>query len=284
MTDLIASTRAELLRLRKWPAMWIMLVVWLLLNLTFGYVFPYLTYKTGDTVGPGGEPSQTMLDQMLPAAIPHEFVAGMPLFGGALMLTLGALATGSGYGWGTWKTVFTQGPGRLASFGGTLAALAITVVGTVLVTLVSDFVWSLTLAAIEGQSIVWPGVGDLATSVGGGMLIFGMWAMAGVFVGTLAKGPALAVGLGLVWTLVLENLLRGVGSLLDWLEKITDVFPGTVAGSLAGATGATPVGEPDGTPGVLDVFGGGTATVATLAYIVAFAGLAALLVRRRDLV
>jgi hypothetical protein len=284
MTDLIASTRAELLRLRKWPAMWIMLIVWLLLNLTFGYVFPYLTYKTGDTVGPAGEPAQSMLDQVLPAAIPHEFVAGMPLFGGALMLTLGALATGSGYGWGTWKTVFTQGPGRLSSFGGTLAALASVVVGTVLLTLVSDFVWSLTLAAVEGQSIVWPAFGDLATSVGGGMLIFAMWAMAGVFVGTLAKGPALAVGLGLVWTLVLENLLRGVGSLLDWLEKITDVFPGTVAGSLAGATGATPVGDPDGTPGVLDVFGGGAATVATLAYIVAFAGLAALLVRRRDLV
>jgi hypothetical protein len=283
MTDLIASTRAELLRLRRWPAMWIMLVVWLLLNLTFGYVFPYLTYKTGDTVGPAGQPSQTLLDQVLPAAIPHEFVAGMPLFGGALMLTLGALATGSGYGWGTWKTVFTQGPRRLSAFGGTIVALAITVVGTILATLVSDFVWSLTLAAVEGRSIVWPAVGDLAPAVGGGVLIFVMWIMAGVLVGTIAKGPALAVGLGLVWTLVLENLLRGVGSLMDWLEKITDVFPGTVAGSLAGATGATPVGEPDGTPGVLDVLGAGTATAATLAYIVAFAGLAALLVRRRDL-
>lgn len=31
---------------------------------------------------------------------------------GALMPVLGAVVAGNGYGWGTWKTVFTQGPSR----------------------------------------------------------------------------------------------------------------------------------------------------------------------------
>ena len=34
------------------------------------------------------------------------------MFGGALMMVLGAIIAGNGYGWGTWKTVFTQGPSR----------------------------------------------------------------------------------------------------------------------------------------------------------------------------
>ena len=34
------------------------------------------------------------------------------MFGGALMMVLGAIVAGNGYGWGTWKTVLTQGPSR----------------------------------------------------------------------------------------------------------------------------------------------------------------------------
>ena len=116
----------------------------------------------------------------------------------------------------------------------------------------------------------------MTEAIGAGILIFGMWTMGGVLVGTLARGPALAVGLGLVWTLVLENLLRGVSNLLTWLEPITEAFPGTAAGSLAGAVGATPVGAgDDGTPGVLTVLGGTTAILMVVAYVITFAGIAA---------
>ena len=208
----------------------------------------------------------------------------MPLFGGAIMLILGALAVGSGYGWGTWKTVLTQGPSRVAAFGGTLVALGVFVVGVVLGTLVVDLGASVLLATIEGQPIDFASSGAMAEALGAGLLIFGMWSMAGVLVGTLARGPALAVGLGLVWTLVLENLLRGVSGLLSWLGPITDAFPGTAAGSLAGVVGATPLGSgDDGTPGVLTVLGGPTATWTLIAYLIAFAGIAAALVRQRDL-
>lgn len=281
MSALVASTRAELLRLRKWPAVWIMIGIWTLLNLTFGYVFPYLSSTTGNAAGPI---EGALLAEVLPANVPEALIGGMPLFGGAIMLILGALAVGSGYGWGTWKTVLTQGPGRLAAFGGTLAALGIFVVGVVLSTLVVDLGASVLLATIEDQPLDFASFQALAEAVGGGLLIFGMWSMAGVLVGTVARSPALAVGLGLVWTLVLENLLRGVGGLLSWLEPITDAFPGTAAGSLAGVIGAAPeAGGEDGTPGVLTVLGAGSATLLLVAYVLAFAGIAAALVRQRDL-
>ena len=102
-----------------------------------------------------------------------------------------------------------------------------------------------------------------------------------MFLGTLTRGPALSVGLGLVWTLVVENLLRGAANLLDALTVVTDRLPGTAAGSLAGALGAAAEG-PDATPGVLTVLSGPVAVVLTAAYLVAFLVAAVVLVRRRD--
>ncbi|TDC50865.1 ABC transporter permease [Jiangella ureilytica] len=285
MGGLVASTRAELLRLRKWPAVWVLATVWLLLNLTFAYLFNYIAYATGSSgFSNEGVPPDALLPDLLPAAIPSVLTGGMPMFGGAIMFILGALAAGSGFGWGTWKTVLTQRPRRLPAFGGTLAAVGVAVVGVVAATLVLDVATSTLIAVVEGQSIVWPALGPLAESAAGALLIFGMWAAAGVLVGVLTRSPALAVGLGLVWSLVVENLLRGVGNLLSGIEYVTDVLPGTAAGSLAGALGAGGAGDPDGAPGVLTVLDGGPAALLVAAYLVVFAAVAALLMRHRDVV
>ncbi|HZY28806.1 MAG: ABC transporter permease [Jiangellaceae bacterium] len=283
MNALIASTRAELLRLRKWPAMWVTVGVWLVLNLTFGYLFTYITYTTGDATA-GGEsvPPEQLLADMMPAAVPESLIAGMPMFGGAIMLILGGLAVGSGYGWGAWKTVFTQGPGRLSSFGGTLVALGVIVTGAVVVTFVVDLGVSVLIASVESQPIVWPTVVGSAQAIGAGLLIFGMWTAAGVLVGTLARSPALAVGLGLLWALVVENLLRGVAGMLGPVEAVTDLMPGTAAGSLAGALGVATQDDGNGTPGVLTVLDAVPAGGLLAAYVVVFAGVALAFVRRRD--
>jgi ABC-2 type transport system permease protein len=283
MKALIASTHAELLRLRRWPALWVTLGAFLVLNISFVYVFNYLSYRSGsDSFSTEGIPREQLLAEVMPDAVPTALIQGMPMFGGALMLTLGALAVGSGYGWGTWKTVFTQGPGRLTATGGTLVALLGIVVALVAATFVVDLGIASALATAESRTIVWPAVDDVARAVGGGVLIFAMWMLAGVAVGTLARGPALAVGLGLVWVLAVENLLRGVGSLLDWLQPVTDVLPGTAAGSVAAAVGATPISE-GGTPGVVSTLAGGTAVAVALGYVVAFVVTTGLLVRHRDL-
>jgi ABC-2 type transport system permease protein len=274
------ATRAELRRLLRWPATWVLAGVWLLLNALFGYVFDWISYRTGDATGPSGV--GVRLSSLLPAAIPDRFADGMPMFGGAIVLILGALAVGSGYGWGTWKTVFTQGPSRAASFGGTLVALLVLVAGLVLATVGLDLAISALVAAVEGGSAALPAIGPLATSYGGAMLILGMWAAGGVLLGVLARGPALAVGLGLVWSLVVENLLRGVANALPAIEGVTNRMPGSSAGSVAGALGGADVAD-GGAPGVLHVLSGPVAVGMTAGYLVLFVAVALTLVTRRDL-
>jgi len=281
MSTVIASTRAELLRLRKWPAVWVTLSAWIALTAMFGYLFNYLSYKTGDSSFSNESASTaSLLQDILPGNVPNVLVQGMPMFGGALMMVFGAIVAGNGYGWGTWKTVFTQGPSRTSAMVGSLAALATFVALTVVATLALCFGLSLLVAAVESQAVTWPLAGDLAVSLGAGFLVMDMWALAGFLLGTLARGPALSVGLGLVWALVVENLLRGVGELLGAVEAFTKILPGTSAGSLVGSI--VGVGGADPTPGVLDVLTGPQATAVLASYVVALPLVALAVVRRRD--
>jgi ABC-2 type transport system permease protein len=278
-----ATIRAELTRLGRWPATWVLIGTWLLLNLTFGYLFNYLSYRSGDGSFAAEATGAALLDQMMPDNVPVTMVQGMPMFGGALVLILGALAVGSGYGWGTWKTVFTAGPRRRTVLAGTFGALGILLAGLVAVTFAVDMAAALAVAAAESQAVVWPTLATVAQGLGAALLIGGMWLAAGVLLGTLARGPALAVGLGLVWSLVVENLLRGVAGLLGPLETVTDVLPGTAAGSLAGALGAVTQADPNGTPGVTTVISGTAAALLLGAYLVVFLAASVGLTTRRDI-
>ncbi|WP_336087561.1 ABC transporter permease [Nocardia sp. SSK8] len=280
--DLWASLRAEALRLRRWPTFWIVLGTWVLLNLTFAYLFNYLAYSSGESGAMAdGLPREALLGQLLPAAVPEVFTQGMAMFGGALMLLLGALAVGSGYGWGTWKTVFTQGPGRPAAIGGLLVSLALVVIGLVCVAFAVDLGVSSLIAVTEGQALTMPSLGQSAIGILTGTAILGMWTLAGAFIGAIARGPALAVGLGLVWVLVVENLLRGVANIFGPIETVTDLLPGTAAGSLAGAMRT--VSGP-ATPGVLDILTRGESLGLLAAYAAIFAVGTIWLTSRRDLI
>ncbi|WP_405167609.1 ABC transporter permease [Nocardia sp. NBC_01499] len=279
--DLLASTKAEALRLRKWPAFWIILGTWILLNLTFAYLFNYLAYTSGESGRmSNGLPKDALLHQMLPAAVPEVFTQGMAMFGGALMLVLGALTTGSGYGWGTWKTVFTQGPSRISAVGGVLVSLVVVVVGLVLTAFVVDTEVAALIGATKSQPLVLPSLQQSALGILTGIAILGMWTLAGALIGTIARGPALAVGLGLVWVLVVENLLRGVAGIFSPIAFITDHLPGTAAGSMAGAMRT--VGA--GTPGVLDILSRTESLLMLGIYIAVFVAGTMWLMRRRDLV
>jgi ABC-2 type transport system permease protein len=281
MASIVASTRAELLRLRKWPAVWITIGAWMALTAMFGYLFNYLSYTTGNSsFSNEGATADLLLAEILPANTAHVLVQGMPMFGGALMLVLGALVAGSGYGWGTWKTVFTQGPARRPAVVGSFLALTAFVVTTVLITLALCLALSLLVAAVESQAVVWPPVTDLLVSLGAGLLVMEVWALVGFLLGTLARSPALSIGLGLVWALVVENLLRGVGQLLGPVETVTTFLPGTGAGSLVGSIVGT--GGADPTPGVLSTLSGGQATALLLGYLLVAPVLAGWLIARRD--
>ncbi|MEV0248070.1 ABC transporter permease [Nocardia sp. NPDC050712] len=279
---MIASIRAELVRLRGWPTLWVLIGVWFGLNLTFMYALNYIGYAAGDSSNvTEGQPREELLAQIMPAAVPEEFAGGMVVFGGALMLIFGALATGSGYGWGTWKTVFAQGPSRTSALTGTIVGVLAVVVAVVVGAFVVDLSVATVIAWVESQPIVLPSIGRSLTGIGSGIAILGMWSMLGVLIGIAARGPALAVGLGLVWVLVLENVLRFFGSMLGGAGVMMDYLPGTAAGSLAGSL-RTLGGET--TPGVLNTISGSAAILALAAYLAVFVTASLWLIRRRDVV
>jgi ABC-2 type transport system permease protein len=278
------STRAELLRLRKWPAVWVTVGAWLTMNAMFGYIFDYVTYTSGDSsFSNEGESSADLIAKLLPSGLPDSLAQGMPMFGGAIMMVLGAIIAGNGYGWGTWKTVLTQGPSRTSTLLGSLSATSVFVGGIVVATLVTDYAMSLAIALAESESTALPALGDTAQAVGVAFLVLEMWAMAGYLLGTLARSPAVSVGLGLVWAMVIENLLRGVGSSLSWVDSFTHVLPGTASGSLVGQMIGN-VGGPDDTPGLLDTLSFDRALWTTVAYAVLMPLLTLWLVRRRDVI
>ena len=133
------------------------------------------------------------------------------------------------------------------------------------------------LAAVEDQPVDLPTLGALAQGAGTGLLIAGHVGAAGVLIGMLTRGPALAVGLGLVWALVVENLLRGVADLIGGSAVVTDHLPGTRR-RLAGRR-ARRARRADRTPGVQTILTGGTAVVVLVGYLLVFAAAGLVLVR-----
>ncbi|MQA76783.1 MAG: hypothetical protein GEU88_21245 [Solirubrobacterales bacterium] len=163
-----------------------------------------------------------------------------------------------------------------------MLALTVVMLLVVLATFAVDAAASLLVASVADKPADWPPIGEVITGAGAGWLVVGMWCLAGAFLGTLVRGTALGIGIGLVWALAVENLLRIFGSIVDVVDVVQRFTPGTNAGALAAALGVPVQGQPGGTPGVTDVVGGISAALVLAAYLVVFVSVAAVLVHRRD--
>jgi ABC-2 type transport system permease protein len=262
---------AELLVLRKRAATWILLGIWTLLGIFFAYVIPY-------ALDPEDAPAR--LDQFFPESLVENVIAGFPFFGGVFALMLGVFALGSEYGWDTLKTLFTQRPGRLQVLTAKLAALAIVLVAFVLALFAAGAVTSYVIAQIEGAPVSWPSAWLLVRALAAGWLILAVWAALGVLLGVLTRGTSLAIGVGILYALLIEGLLSNMSA----LEPVTGVFLRANGYSIATALGTPTQDIESSGPGS---FGGpfvdGVQAVAVLAaFIAGFAAISALLLRRRD--
>jgi ABC-2 type transport system permease protein len=283
-SPVLSTAAAELLKLARRPAAWVLLAAAAILNQVFAYVVPYLSYTSGDG---GGMSDGATPEQLLASTLPDQLVAntigGFAVFAGALALVLGALMFGGEYGWGTVKTMLTQRAGRGTVLAGQLTALAVAVLGGVLVLYALGAASSALIAWAEDQAMNWPSLVDLAQGIGYGWLILLTWAVLGAALGVTLRGVALPIGLGVVWVLGVENLVSAMAdSVFDALEPLRDVLPGVNAGSLINTVIVDRPIEP--APGVTDVVGEGRALL-TLAIYLAVAGAIALWTsRRRDVV
>src|SRR5215218_7120355 len=273
------SYRAELLKLRKWPAMWILAAVLLVLSQVFGYLIPYVAYRSGGGSGfAAGETPAQLLADILPGRLVPNTLGGFPIFAGAIALIIGALVAASEYGWGTLKTILAQRPRRRSLLAGKLLSMATAILVLVLTVFAVNALWSWVIAATEGMPADWPSLLDLGRGIGAGWLILGMWSLVGALLGILFRSTSLAVGLGLVWALAVENLVRGFAGVLGFLDAFQRGLPGVNAGSLGAAT----LDQPGGTPGVTAVMSGPQAVVVLGAYVAVLALVAVVALQRQD--
>jgi ABC-2 type transport system permease protein len=279
----LSSYRAEMLKLVKWPAMWVLAAVLIVLAQVFGYLIPYVGYRSGGGSGfAAGQTQAQLLADILPANLIPNTLGGFPLFAGAIAVIIGALATGSEYSWGTLKTILTQRVGRLSVLGGKLFAVTTAVLFLVLVVFGVNSMWTWVIAETVGRPADWPSALDLTGGIAAGWLILGTWSLLGALLGTLFRSTSLAIGLGLVWALAVENLVRGFAGLLDFLDTFQKALPGVNAGSLVASLGAAPLDQAGGTPGVTAVVGGSQAVVVLSVYVVALVLIACVALRRQD--
>ena len=129
--------------------------------------------------------------------------AGFPL-GAALAIVIGAIYVGSEFGWGTVKTMFMQGPGRLTVWTGRVVMFAAFILFMTLILFAVGAASSAIVAAFEGHAIAWPAALDIAKGVGAIWLVFMVNGAIGMALGMVLKQSAAALGAGLVYLLSVE--------------------------------------------------------------------------------
>jgi ABC-2 type transport system permease protein len=274
----MTSITAELLVVRKRSSTWILLGIWSALAVLFAYVIPYVEYLNESG------PRQTSLEQLLPAEFAGNLVGGFPFFGGVFALMLGVLGLGSEYAWGTLKMLFIQREGRLHVFGAKLVALGAVLVPFVLVVFVLGAGVSYLIALREGGAVEWPSAWLLVRAMGAGWLILAVWASLGLLLAAVSRGTSLAIGVGILYALVIEGLISAFADAVSFLQPVTEFFLRANAYSLVKGLGLSVADAASNGPGAFSgpYVATGQALLVLVTYMAGFLALSGLLLRRRD--
>jgi ABC-2 type transport system permease protein len=287
---MLASLGAELLKLRKRPSTWVLGCIWLAVTILFNYTLAYalLSNAPPPTV-PDGTPRaqreqqvafrEEQLEFLYPENLVSNLAPGFANLGAPIALILGALAVGSEYGWTTFKTVLTQRPGRSALFFGKLLALGILLALLVILTFASSAASGYIIAGLENAPAGWPAAGELVRALGAGGLILAVWAALGVLLATLLRSTALSIGIGLVYSLVLETIIFSLPIPNEAFRNAREFFPGQNSTFLADSFSGQPqAGFAPPEPPVE----ASQAALVLIAYAAAFVLIAAFVFRSRD--
>jgi len=270
------SIAAELLVVRKRASTWILLGIWTLLALLFAYIVPYIQHENSTARQP--------LAELLPQHLVGALMGGFPFFGGVFALQLGVLAVGSEYGWGTLKTLFTQRPSRGRIFAAKALALGATLVPFVLVVFAVGALSSYLIALREGADVAWPSLWLLARGLGAGWPILAVWAALGILLAVLSRGTSLAIGVGILYSLVIEGLLSALANEVSLIDRLVELFLRANGYSLVAPLGVAAEDAADRGPGSFSgPFVGGTQALLVLAsYLVVLLAASGWVLRRRD--
>lgn len=277
MPRFVDLVTAELFALRKRSSTWILLGIWALITLSFTYLLPYLFYQSGSNE------FGTTIDSLMPHAVLQNVLQSLPFYGGTMVLILGVLTIGSEFGWNTWKTMLTQGPGRGAVFGAKMVALGVALIPGLLIILALSGASSLVVATLEDAAITMPSLADAVTALGAGWMILAVWTGFGAMLAMLTRGTAIAISVGIVWGLIAEGLIGNFATGISWLEWVVNLLFRANGYSLVRPLvdiRTVDAGGPGAFSGpYVDAW---QALAVFAAYLVLFVGGAGLVLRRRD--
>jgi ABC-2 type transport system permease protein len=130
----------------------------------------------------------------------------------------------------------------------------------------------------------WPSLSEVVRALAAGWLILAVWAALGVALGVLSRGTALAIGVGILYALVIEGLISSFADQVSLLEPLVQFFLRANAYSLVEGLGASTAGAATNGPGAFSgpCVGGEQALLVLIGYIAGFLLLSGLLLRRRD--
>ena len=247
VTGVLASLRAELLVMRKRPAVWALVLVlpadMLITSYLYGYV-QYATASTGVVLGINAPQvlSTLLPDQYLTAAL-NGFGQFNGLYGAAVLMLLGALTGGSDWGRHTIRTALLQGPGRLRTFIGQALALAVAVAVSVALTFLLAAAASAIVALHQTGSLVpagsqFPAFGHLAGALAAALMLGLAYAAAGLALGVWLRSADAAIGAVLLWAVVAQPTIESIATQLHGvLLRIYQILPDAGTNTLVNLDG-----------------------------------------------
>ncbi len=278
---MVSAFSAEWLKLRKRPAVWVLAIVLIGLIATLQYFLLFVILVASP---PNLRLQGATVDALRESLYPMHFVRQSlgtvsGGFGSAIALILGVLAVGSEYGWSTLKTVLTQRPGRVTTFLGKAAAVGLTLVVFDVLLFATGAASSGLIGAYYGAAGSWPGVFDVVKGLLAAWLIMAVWAGLGVALAELFRQSGLAIGLGLIYSILFETILFNVLRSFSWVQTVEKAFPGTNGTALTQSFGSAIRGA---AAAQQPLVGATQAVLVLAAYLVVFLAIAATLLRQRD--
>ncbi|MEU8324090.1 hypothetical protein AB0C33_37510 [Nonomuraea sp. NPDC048881] len=265
MSALRLSISGALHALRRRPAVRILALVWSVQVVGFAYALSYLLYKSAP------EETAELLAGLMPARAADFVIGSLPLYGGPVLVILGAVVSGSG----GLVTLLPRFPDRGSFLVGRFVALSVVTAGYAVLTLVLAAVSSLSVALAEGSALVWPGPLEWVRGFAVIWLVMTAFAGLGAAIGVLTKSLPVAIAVGLLWTPGAESVLALVTGGVEALHPVRAALLSPSAGSLAAALGSS-------APGVAAVSAPGVAVAVLAGWIVVPLLVSLLVFNRRD--
>lgn len=278
MSAIVGCFRGEWLRARKSLSTWVLgaVLVVLILVLIYGVVALTLSFLTS---GRSTAVSASNIATIKAALSPSQFLrstlgafSGIG-YGNAIAIILGVLVFGGDYSASTLKMVFTQGPSRWATLGGKALTVALILLLYAIAAVAAGASASAVLGAAYGLPADWPGIVDILKAGLAAWLLMGLWAAGGAMLVTLFRHTALAVGVGIVYSIGIEGLVLNTLGRVTTLSNVQRAFPGANGTALVDSFG----------PRAADALvGPGQATLVVAAFLVAFIAITLVVAQWRD--